>query len=51
MAHIHEATHCITCGDELSEMELYPENGHCDRCKLEACEDYFSKERQEYETT
>jgi hypothetical protein len=48
MAEIQDATHCISCGNELSDDELNVCAGHCSQCIEEACEDYWESSRKEY---
>ena len=43
-----EATHCISCGNELSDHEDYIGVGHCLQCLEEACEYYWKQSRKEF---
>lgn len=46
---IEEQTHCISCGNELSDDELGVCAGHCSSCIEEACEVYWKPIRKDYE--
>ena len=45
---IEDATHCISCGNELSYSEEEIGVGHCTQCLEEACDYYWKTEREEY---
>ena len=45
---VEEATHCISCGNELDCHEEPLCVGHCTQCLEEACEDYWKTEREAF---